>query len=142
MVRFEIERAILNGQMKVTDIPAEWNKRYKDYLGVKVPDEGRFNCLQDVHWSFGLIGYFPTYALGNMYAAQFWEKITLDLPDLNKQIAKGKFTPLREWLNTNIHAHGRRYRAGELCERITGKPLSAEPLLRHLRGKAEAVYGI
>ena len=123
MIRFEIERALLSGQMSVKDVPAEWNKRYKDYLGVDVPDDRR-GCLQDVHWSFGLIGYFPTYTLGNLYAAQFWETIQEALPDLNKQIAKGKFLELKEWLNTNIHRHGRRYLAAELCKRVTGKELS------------------
>jgi carboxypeptidase Taq len=141
MIRFEIERALLNGQMSVKDVPAEWNKRYKDYLGVKVPDDRR-GCLQDVHWSFGLIGYFPTYTLGNLYAAQLWETIQEAIPDLNKQIAKGKFLELKTWLNENIHRHGRRYMAADLCKKVTGKELSADPLMRHLTEKAEAVYGI
>ncbi len=141
MIRFEIERALLRGDMAVKDIPGEWNKRYKDYLGVTVPDDRR-GCLQDVHWSFGLIGYFPTYTLGNLYAAQFWETINAQLPHLQKDIAKGKFLDLKDWLNTNIHRHGRRYLAGELCKKVTGKELSAEPLMRHLRGKAEMVYGL
>jgi carboxypeptidase Taq len=141
MVRFEIERGILSGDVKIKDVPAMWNAKYKEYLGVDVPDD-RCGCLQDVHWSFGLIGYFPTYTLGNLYAAQFWEKINADMPDLHKQIAKGKMLELREWLRTNIHQHGKRHRAGELCEKITGKPLAADALLRHLRSKAEAVYGI
>jgi carboxypeptidase Taq len=89
-----------------------------------------------------LFGYFPTYTLGNLYAAQFWEKINADLPELNKQIAKGQFLELREWLNDNIHRHGKRYRAEDLCKRVTGKDLSADPFLRHLTAKAEAVYGI
>ncbi len=141
MIRFELERAMISGSLKPKDLPGEWNKRYKDYLAIDVPDDKR-GCLQDVHWSFGLVGYFPTYTLGNLYGAQFWETIQEQIPDLNKHIAKGKFSPLREWLNTNIHRHGRRYRAEELCKKVTGKDLSAEPLLRHLRSKAEAVYGI
>ena len=141
MIRFELERALISGSLKVADLPGEWNKKYKDYLGIKVPDDRR-GCLQDVHWSFGLVGYFPTYTLGNLYAAQFWERINADLPELNKDIAKGKFGELKTWLNENIHAHGRRYRAAELCKKVTGKELSADPLLRHLTGKAEAVYGI
>ncbi len=141
MVRFEIERALISGDLKVKDVPAEWTRRYKDYLGIDVPDDRR-GCLQDVHWSFGLIGYFPTYTLGNLYAAQFWETIEEAIPDLHKQIAKGQFLELKEWLNTNIHRHGRRYLASELCKKVTGKELSAEPLLRHLTSKAEAVYGI
>jgi carboxypeptidase Taq len=141
MVRFEIERALLNGTMKVKDVPGEWNRRYKEYLGVKVPDDRR-GCLQDVHWSFGLVGYFPTYTLGNLYAAQLWEKINADIPDLQKQIAKGKFDALKKWLNTKIHRHGRRYRAADLCRMVTGADLSADPLMRHLESRAEAVYGL
>lgn len=141
MVRFEMERALLSGSMKVADVPGEWNKRYKDYLGVDVPDDRR-GCLQDVHWSFGLIGYFPTYTLGNLYAAQFWETILKEIPDLKSQIAKGEFGTLREWLRTKIHQHGKHYRADELCKNITGKTLSADPLLRYLEGKVKDVYGV
>lgn len=141
MVRFEIERGLLNGTLSVKEVPAFWNAKYKEYLGVKVPDDRR-GCLQDVHWSFGLIGYFPTYTLGNLYAAQFWETIQKKVKGLDGQMAKGDFSALKKWLNTNIHAHGRRYRAAELCEKVTGKPLSAEPLLRHLESKLGEVYGI
>jgi len=141
MVRFEIERGLLNGTMNVKDVPSFWNAKYKEYLGVKVPDDRR-GCLQDVHWSFGLIGYFPTYTLGNLYAAQFWETIQKKVKGLDAQMAKGEFDGLKKWLNTNIHAHGRRYRAAELCEKVTGKPLEAAPLLRHLERKLGEVYGI
>jgi carboxypeptidase Taq len=141
MLRFEIERALISGDLKVKDLPGTWNKKFEGLLGIKVPDDKR-GCLQDVHWSFGLIGYFPTYTLGNLYAAQFWEKINQDIKDLDKRIAKGDFAPLLKWLNKNIHAHGRRWRAGELCERITGKPLSADPLMRHLEGKLRPLYKI
>jgi len=139
MIRFELERALLSGSLKVKDLPGEWNKRYADYLGVKVPDDRR-GCMQDVHWAAGLIGYFPTYTLGNLYAAQFWEKINEDIPDLSRRIGKGKFGELKTWLNEKIHKHGRRYRAADLCKRITGKELSSDPLLRHLTLKAQAVY--
>ncbi len=141
MIRFEIERALLSGDMKVKDVPAAWNDRYADFLGIKVPDDRR-GCLQDVHWSFGLVGYFPTYTLGNLYAAQFWEKINQDMPGLKKDMTKGKLLDLRDWLKDNIHKHGRRYTAAELCKKVTGKNLEAGPLLRHLRSKAQAVYGI
>ena len=134
MLRFDIERAIIRGDVAIKDIPGLWNETFKRYLGLDVPDDRR-GCLQDVHWSFGAIGYFPTYCLGNLYAAQLWETINEQIPDLNDQIAQGEFAPLRTWLNQNIHAQGRRYRAGELCERLTGNPLSADPLLRHLEGR-------
>jgi len=141
MVRFELERALFRGDLQPRDLPREWNRRYKDYLGIDVPDDRR-GCMQDVHWSFGLIGYFPTYTLGNLYAAQFWEKITADIDDLPKQIGKGQFDALLHWLRENIHRHGKRYRAADLCRRVTGKALSADPLVEHLTRKAEQVYGI
>jgi len=141
MIRFEIERALLSGSLAVKDVPGVWNAKYREYLGVKVPDDRR-GCLQDVHWSFGLVGYFPTYTLGNLYAAQLWETINKKIKDLPSRCEKGDFAALKKWLNTNIHSHGRRYRAAELCEKVTGKPLSADPLMRHLEEKLGEVYGL
>ena len=141
MLRFEIERAITNGDLAVEDIPGVWNDTFKKYLGLDVPDDAR-GCLQDVHWSFGLMGYFPTYCLGNLYAAQLWETINDQIPDLSQQFERGEFGALKAWLNENIHAHGRRYRAGELCEMLTGTPLTADALLRHLEGKLAPIYGV
>ncbi|MHC4129324.1 MAG: carboxypeptidase M32 [Planctomycetota bacterium] len=139
MVRFEIERALMSGDLAVGDIPGVWNEKYKAYLGLDVPDDRR-GCLQDIHWSGGSFGYFPTYTLGNLYAAQFFEKVLQDIPDLEQQFARGAFGALKEWLNRNIHSHGQRYRAAELCEHVTGKALSADPLLRHLGGKLKPLY--
>jgi carboxypeptidase Taq len=141
MLRFEMERALISGSLAVADVPATWNRKFKDYLGIDVPDDRR-GCLQDVHWSFGLIGYFPTYTLGNLYAAQLWETIRGQITDIEKQIARGEFTQLKSWLNQNIHSHGRRYRAADLCKMVTAKPLSADPLMRHLEGKLRPVYGL
>lgn len=141
MLRFGIERAMVRGDLAVADLPGVWNERFEELLGVKAPDDRR-GCLQDVHWSFGLIGYFPTYTLGNLYAAQFWEKINGDIPDLSARMSRGEFAALLGWLRTHIHQHGQRFRAGELCERITGEPLSPDPLLRHLEGKLRPVYGL
>ncbi len=141
LIRFEMERAIIGGDLEVGDIPAAWNEKYKHYLGVDVPDDRR-GCLQDIHWSGGMMGYFPTYCLGNLYAAQLWESINEQIPDLDAQISRGEFGPLKDWLARNIHQHGRRYRAGELCQRLTGTPLGADPLLRHLEGKLRPIYGI
>lgn len=141
MVRFEIERALMLGQLEVADIPAAWNGKFKEYLGLDVPDDGQ-GCLQDVHWAFGLLGYFPTYCLGNLYASQLWEQAGADLNDLPGSIAKGEFAPLKQWLNEKVHVHGKRYPAGELCKRITGKPLSADPMMRHLEGKLRVIYGL
>lgn len=141
MIRFEIERLLMKGDLGVDDLPAVWNSKYKEYLQVDVPDDAR-GCLQDIHWSMGAIGYFPTYTMGNLYCAQFFETATEQLGDLNAMFAKGDFTPLRNWLNENIHAHGKRYRSADLAQHVTGKPLSADPLMRHLEGKLRPLYGV
>jgi carboxypeptidase Taq len=141
MVRFELERALMNGSLAAADVPHEWNRRYKEYLGVDVPDDA-LGCLQDVHWSGGSFGYFPTYTLGNLYAAQFFEKIREDIPDIDARFERGEFATLKTWLNENLHRHGARYVPSELCERLTGEPLSAEPLLRHLGSKLRPLYGL
>lgn len=141
MLRFEIERSIISGDLSVRDVPGAWNETFERLLGVPVPDDRR-GCLQDVHWSFGLMGYFPTYCLGNLYAAQLWESVKREISDLDDQIRRGEFLPLLEWMRKNVHQHGKRYSAGELCERVTGAPLSADPLLRHLEGKFRPLYGV
>ena len=140
LLRFELEQALLNGELDPSDVPQAWNEKMRQYLGLAPPDDAR-GCLQDIHWSGGAIGYFPTYTLGNLYAAQFFEQAQKDLGDLDGQFSRGQFAPLLGWLREKIHRHGERYRAGELVKRVTGKELSAEPLLRHLRKKAE-LYGV
>jgi carboxypeptidase Taq len=141
MIRFEIERALMTGDLPVADVPDIWNQRYKEYLGIEVPDDAR-GCLQDIHWSMLAIGYFPTYALGNLYSAQFFESANEAIPELNEQFEQGEFGALKQWLNENIHAHGKRYTAAELCQHVTGKPLSAAPLMRHLEHKLRPLYGL
>src|SRR5689334_4321537 len=113
----------------------------KSYLGLEPPDDMR-GCLQDIHWSGGAIGYFPTYTLGNLYAAQFFEQARKHLGDLDAQFARGEFAPLLNWLRQHIHRHGKRYTAGELAQRVTGRPLEAGRLLTHLRTKASELYGV
>lgn len=141
MLRFGIERALISGDLAVNDLPGAWNERFKQMLGLDVPDDTN-GCLQDVHWSFGLFGYFPTYTLGNLYAAQFWQTINQQVPGLDDDFAKGDFGRLKAWLNENVHAHGRRYGAGELCEKLTGRPLESQPLMEYLGGKLREVYKI
>jgi carboxypeptidase Taq len=141
LIRFELEQALLAGDLPVDDLPNVWNERMKKYLGVTPPDAAK-GCLQDTHWSGGAIGYFPTYTLGNLYAAQFFEQAKEDLGDLDAQFSRGDFTALLGWLREKIHRHGKRYRAPDLVQRITGKPLSAEPLLTHLRKNAQDLYGV
>ncbi len=141
MIRFELERAILSGDLDTADLPAAWNDAYKTYLGLDVPSD-KEGVLQDVHWSFGLIGYFPTYTLGNLYAAQFWAQVRSENPELDNQIASGEFAPLLQWFRKNVHTHGRRYSPAQLCEKATGKPLSNEPLVSYLKDKLYPVYGL
>jgi carboxypeptidase Taq len=141
MVRFKLERAIMSGDLTPADLPGAWNETFRDHLGLEVPDDRR-GCLQDIHWSSGSFGYFPTYTLGNLYAGQFFEKALDDHPDLYGQFERGEFGTLKSWLNTQIHGHGQRYRAADLCRHVTGKPLSADPLLRHLEDKLRPLYGV
>ena len=141
MVRFEVERAVIGGSLEVAGIPSVWNRLYKELLGLEVPDDRR-GCLQDIHWSMGAMGYFPTYTLGNLYASQFFEAACAAMPGMVEGFSRGEFAPLKSWLNASIHAHGRRYSPSELVERITGRPLTAEPLMRHLEGKLRPLYGI
>jgi len=141
LLRFDLERAMLRGDLRAADLPGAWNERVKRDLGLEVPDDAS-GCLQDVHWSMGAIGYFPTYTLGSLYAAQFWQAAASDVPGLSEQIARGEFGPLLGWLRDKIHAHGRRYAAAELCERVTGAPLTHKPLVRHLEDKLRPLYGI
>ncbi len=141
ILRFEIERALFTGSLDVSDVPTAWNDKMNSILGI-TPENDSEGCLQDIHWSMGAFGYFPTYALGNLYAAQFFEQARLDIPDLDDRIATGDHQPLLSWLRENIHRHGKQYRAGELVERVTGKPLSIEPFKAYISGKMAAVYGL
>ena len=140
MLRFELERALLKGDLKPADVPGEWNSRFKKYFGIEVDNDAN-GCLQDVHWSAGYIGYFPTYALGNLYSAQFFAKAKQDVPDLSQQIAGGELSGLLGWLRKNIHRHGGRYRAKELGEKVTGQPLSHKPLMDYMNRKFGEIYG-
>ncbi len=141
MLRFDAERAMIRGDLAAADLPAWWNARMKNDLGLVVPDDAR-GCLQDVHWSMGAIGYFSTYSLGSMLAAQLWETAQRELPGVEDGFARGEFSPLLDWLRTNIHAHGRRWTAAELTQRLTGSPLGHGPLVRQLGDKLKPIYGI
>ena len=141
IVRFELEQALLTGDLAVGDLPAAWREKYQQYLGIEPPNDAD-GCLQDIHWSAGLIGYFPTYSLGNLYSSQFFEQANRDLGGLDAQFARGEFLPLKEWLNKQIHQRGQNYTAAELVQLITGQPLSHAPLMRHLRGKLGQIYGL
>ncbi len=140
-LRFEMELGLLSGDLSVADLPGAWNERTQSLLGLTPPDDAR-GCLQDIHWSFGGLGYFPTYTLGNLYAAQFMAAARDQLPGLDDDFRRGEFGRLRGWLTENVHRHGQRYRPGELCRRATGTPLSAEPFVRYLTEKFAPLYGV
>jgi carboxypeptidase Taq len=140
LLRFEMERALLNGEIKASEVPGEWNSRFEKYFGIKVNNDAN-GCLQDVHWSSGYFGYFPTYTLGNIYSAQFFNKAKQEIPDLEKQFETGDFVTLREWLRKNIHKHGLRWRANDLCERVTGSKMSHKPLMDYMNKKFGEIYG-
>jgi carboxypeptidase Taq len=141
ILRFELEQALISGDLKPADVPHAWNEKFAKSFSLQPPTDA-LGCLQDIHWSMGGIGYFPTYTLGNLYAAQFMEQARQDLGDLDADFRRGQFNRLKGWLNEKIHRQGQRYRAAELCRRVTGKPLSYRPLLTYLRNKYAPLYGL
>lgn len=139
IIRFEIERALVRDEVAVADLPELWNRKMKEYLGIAVPNDAA-GVLQDIHWSLGALGYFPTYTIGNLYAAQLWEKLRADEPAIEDAIARGEFRPVLDWLRKKIHVHGKRYRGDELIKRATGKKPSAVPLMNYLAEKFGPLY--
>jgi len=141
MLRLEIEIALVEGTVEVKDLPKVWNAKMQDYLGITPPNDG-VGVLQDVHWSSGMIGYFSTYALGNLISAQLWEKMNQDLPDLSGEIRDGKFDPLLAWLREKIHRHGKKFEPQELVQKVTGSRIDPQPYLRYLNQKFGEIYGV
>jgi len=139
LLRYELEQLFVYGDLPPEEIPAAWNEKFQQYFGI-MPKNDALGCLQDIHWSEGMVGYFPTYALGNMYAAQFYEAAERDLGDLDQQFAAGDFKPLKSWLNEKIHSRGQQYRATRLVEVVTGEQLAYQPLVKQLREKYTAMY--
>jgi len=139
-IRYELEKRLIEGSLSTADIPGFWNEQYKNYLGVTVPDDKQ-GALQDVHWSHGSFGYFPTYSLGSFYAAQFFAKALEETPDLEKEIGKGNTVSLLEWLRTKIHQKGRYFTSEELCKELTGEGLNGEHFLRLAKEKYSDIYG-
>ena len=140
MVRFEIELALIQKRVAVTDLPGLWREKMQEYLGI-VPERDADGVLQDVHWSLGALGYFPTYTLGNLYAAMFFQQACQDIPALETEIQRGHLLPLKNWLNRNIHQCGRQYSVADILHRVTDRTLSVEPFLSYLRTKIGDVYG-
>ncbi len=134
ILRFELEQELLAGTIEVDELPEVWNARMRDYLGVEPPDDA-LGVLQDMHWAVGLIGYFSTYALGNVISGQLWDRITAEIPDVHDQFEQGEFGALAGWLGENVWRHGRKFTPRELIERLTGGGLDPDPYLRYLHGK-------
>lgn len=141
LIRFEIEQQLMTGELEVAQAPDAWNERYEHYLGIR-PATHRDGILQDVHWSAGLIGYFPTYTLGNLYAAQLMEAAAADLGDMEVIFRNGEFRVLLEWLRSHVHCHGFCRHPQKLIQSACGKPLDAGPLVSYLRNKLAPIYGL
>ena len=141
IVRFELERAILSGDVEARDLPEAWNAKVREYLGI-VPPTPDLGVLQDIHWSMGLVGYFPTYTLGNLYGAQLFEAALRDVPDLEDRIARGDLLTLRDWLVENVHRWGRRHRAVEVVERVSGKPFTIDAFSSYVKRKYGEIYDL
>jgi carboxypeptidase Taq len=141
MLRLELEIGMVEGTIAIKDLPGIWNAKMEEYLSITPPNDAR-GVLQDIHWSGGAIGYFSTYALGNLVSAQLWEKIRKDIRDLDDQICKGNFTELLGWLHKNIHQYGHKYEPQTLMQKVTGSKITPEPYVRYLTKKYNEVYGL
>ena len=141
MLRFELEQELLEGKLKVAHLPEAWNARFQEYLGITPPSDTA-GVLQDVHWSSGLIGYFATYALGNLISVQLWDKALAGAPDIPALVEQGEFGALRDWLRQNVHRHGRKFMPDELVRRVTGESIQSRSYMRYLKAKYGEIYGL
>ncbi len=141
LVRYEIEKALMAGDIKVDELPEFWNAHYKKYLGVQAKSDAE-GVLQDIHWSHGSIGYFPTYSLGSFYAAQFFHQASKDIKGLQEHIEKGNMLPLLKWLREKIHKHGKFYSAEELCKRVTGEKLNFKYFMNYAKDRYSVIYNL
>ncbi|MFC6724711.1 carboxypeptidase M32 [Halobium palmae] len=141
VIRFEIERALISGDLDVSDVPETWNDKYEEYLGIR-PDTDADGCLQDIHWSHGNFGYFPTYSLGSVMAAQLYESAEEELGDLDERTRDGDFAELHEWLRENVHQYGKRYETGDLVREATGEEFTAEAFTDYVTEKYGDLYDL
>jgi carboxypeptidase Taq len=139
LIRYELEKALIEGSLNTENLNLEWNKKYKDYLGVDVPDD-KNGILQDIHWSYGLFGYFPTYSLGSFYAAQFYQQALKEIPNLLIEIERGEMSSLLNWLREKIHLHGRKFTSEELCQNICSEGLNIDCFLQYVERKYKEIY--
>jgi len=141
LLRFELENDMLEGKVKIADLPDAWNEKMETYLGILPPDDAQ-GVLQDIHWSGGMLGYFPTYSLGNLISVQIFDQVKADIPSLADQIAAGKFDELLNWLRENVYQHGRKYTPAELVKRVTGTDLTAANYITYIRSKFSDIYDL
>lgn len=141
ILRFELEQEIMEGKIALHDLPEAWNARLKSYLGVEAPNDAQ-GVLQDIHWSSGGIGYFPTYSLGNIISCQIWDKVLAAMPDLYEQFERGEFIALREWLRQNLHTHGRKFTPQETLQKVVGGSINVGPYVKYLKAKLGEIYGL
>jgi carboxypeptidase Taq len=141
MLRLEMEIALMEGSLAVKDAPEAWIEKFKDYLGITPPNY-ETGILQDVHWSFGGFGYFPTYALGNLVSAQIWEAMAKDIKDIEAQVEQAKFDGILGWLRENLHKYGAKYEPQELVQKVTGSKITPEPYIHYLENKYKEIYGL
>jgi carboxypeptidase Taq len=141
MLRFELENEMLEGEVRIADLPEAWNAKMEAYLGIVPPDDAQ-GVLQDIHWSGGMLGYFPTYSLGNLISVQFFDQVKADIPSLADQIAAGEFDELLDWLRENVHQYGRKYTPAELVKRVTGNDLTATNYIAYIKAKFSDIYDL
>ena len=140
ILRFELEAALLSGDLSLNDLPAAWNERSRNLLGIE-PDSDATGCLQDIHWSFGAFGYFPSYALGNLYSAQWWAAMREQGVKPDQAVAEGRFGSILDWLRVNVHKPGCTYRPADLVLKVSGRPLDPSLYVAYLNEKYAGVYG-
>lgn len=141
MLRYELEKMMLEGSVDFRELPELWNSKMQDYLGI-TPDKDANGVLQDVHWSSGILGYFPTYQLGNLISAQLWEKMNADVAGIPEQMRRGEFGSILQWLRDNVHAYGSKYMPSDLIVKSTGKPLSSDAYIRYIESKYSELYSL
>jgi carboxypeptidase Taq len=141
ILRFEMEREIIGGSIALKNVADAWRARFKEFFGIEVEDDAH-GVLQDVHWSSGYFGYFPTYALGSILASQIWEKTTADIPDIYDLISSGEFKVLRDWLKEQIHRHGRKFTPADTLDRVVGGSIEVGPFIRYLKAKFGEIYDL
>ena len=141
MIRYEVEKRLIAGDLEVDDLPDAWDAMYEEFLGIRAPNRA-LGVLQDIHWSMGAFGYFPTYTLGNLYAAQLLAAARRDLPDHDEQIRRGEFAPLLAWMREHVHQRGSILEQADLVEEATGSPPSPDAFVDYLKDKVERLYGV